>query len=158
MRTIVKMVIAGLMFASASHAADFNVRVSPKLFLGFLNAKVDYKVKDNISVGGIYEYTFNYLDYHTVGGGVNIKLDGKDIMKHDGWLVNPCITYSFGRFDTDKSVSRISSTTYAAVLAKQWIWKNGFNTRFGFGFQYNTVKYLGYSAFPFLSLTLGFVF
>ena len=158
MRAIIKTMIAGVMFVGVSHAADFNVRVSPKALFGFLNARIDYKVKNNISVGGIFDYAINYLDYHTVGGGVSIKLDGQDIMKDDGWLVNPYITYSFGKFDKEENVLDMSSTTYAAVLAKQWIWKNGFNMRFGGGFQYNTIKYLGYRAFPFLSFTVGYIF
>ena len=158
MRTIMKMIIEGVMFVSASYAADFNIRVSPKLFAGFLNAKVDYKVKDNISATGMFEYTTSYLDYYSVGGGVNIKLDGQDIMKHDGWLVNPYIAYSFGKFDTDGGSVSMSSTAYALSLAKQWVWKNGVNTRFGFGFQYNTVKYLGFNTFPFLSFTVGYIF
>ncbi len=71
---IIKIMIAGLMFANISYAADFNIRVSPRIFFGFLNVKVDYKVKDNVSISGIFDYAVNYLNYHTIGGGVNIKV------------------------------------------------------------------------------------
>ena len=131
MRAIIKTILVGLVLINMSYAADFNIRTSPKILFGIINAKVDYKVKENISITGIFDYAIKKLDYHTIGAGVNFKIDGQDIMQYDGWLFNPYVAYSFGRFDKNEAVADMSSTTIAGVLAKQWIWESGFNIRFG---------------------------
>ncbi len=158
MKIIIKIMIAGLMVVGASHASNINVRMSPRVLLGLINARVDIQVRENISVGGIFDYSTYYIKYYAVGGGVNIKLDGQDIMKYDGWLVNPYYTYSYGKFENKSAIKDMSSNTVAIALAKQWIWKSGFNMRFGFGVQRNSIKYLGMTTFPFLTLNFGFVF
>lgn len=138
-----KLIVMGLLlniFLGAYADKQVNVRVSPSVLFGVLNAKVDIKVAKNIAVGPIVDYAIWLLDYYSLGLGANLHLSGKDIMQSDGWYLNPYATYADGRFKFDASSAKLSNKTVGLILGHQWIAKSGFNFRIGFGVQHNSSK------------------
>jgi len=146
-----------------SEERQVNVRMSPAVLAAMLHVRVDLKIKNDVSIGPLLDYSMWHMKHHAFGLTANIKLDGGDIFETDGLYLNPYVSYGFGRFDTKKDshgnlLGKVHNKTAGLILGHQWFFDSGFNCKLGIGVQYNSAEIFGQHFLPDIGMTIGYAF
>jgi hypothetical protein len=112
----------------------------PGLFIGWLGGAVDFKVKENLSIGPIFKvFAYGENNGYSLGLEGNYSLTG-DVMS-TGWIINPYLQYYHSNVGVSDDDNYTSDVVGGMNIAHQWVWDEGVNIQLGVGLMYSQHRF-----------------
>jgi hypothetical protein len=129
---------------NTAQANSVNVRINPLAALfGMLNAEIDFKMSDSLTVGPSLSYwsiSLGDVSFSAYSLGVRANYYfGGGALDTDGWYLGPYAAFASMTVEEDLLGDNFSASAsgfgLGAMIGHQWMWET-FNINLGLGFGY----------------------